>query len=115
MDTPRPDQVRRAQPEAEAATEEDSMELMEMILGALGEWAASGGSVVVGCVWGGGLQLLVGGGISLAHSWPDSCGSLGPLFCLPMLAMPIPPPPPPPILACRPRRSGHGQQHRAPA
>jgi hypothetical protein len=37
MDTPRPDQVRRARPEAEAATEEDSMELMEMILGALGE------------------------------------------------------------------------------
>lgn len=36
MDTPRPDQVRRAQPQAEAATEEDSLELMEMILGALG-------------------------------------------------------------------------------
>lgn len=30
-------QVRPAQPEAQAATEEDSLELMEMILGALGE------------------------------------------------------------------------------
>lgn len=37
MDTPHPNQVRRAQPEAEAANEEDAMELMEMILGALGE------------------------------------------------------------------------------
>lgn len=36
MDTPRPDQIRRAQPQAEAAAEEDSLELMEMILGALG-------------------------------------------------------------------------------
>ena len=45
MDTPRPDQVRRARPEAEAATEEDSMELMEMILGALGKlvWGFSKG------------------------------------------------------------------------
>lgn len=30
-------QVRPGQPEAQAATEEDSLELMEMILGALGE------------------------------------------------------------------------------
>jgi hypothetical protein len=45
MDTPRPDQVRHARPEAEAATEEDSMELMEMILGALGKlvWGFSKG------------------------------------------------------------------------
>jgi hypothetical protein len=40
MDTPRPDQIRTAQPQAEAATEEDSMELMEMILGALGEYGS---------------------------------------------------------------------------
>lgn len=38
MDTPRPDQIRRAQPEAAAAGDEDSLELMEMILGALGGW-----------------------------------------------------------------------------
>lgn len=37
MDTPHPNQIRRAQPEAEAATEQDALELMEMILGALGE------------------------------------------------------------------------------
>lgn len=36
MDTPRPEQVRALQPNAEAATEEDCLELMEMILGALG-------------------------------------------------------------------------------
>jgi len=36
MDTPRPEQVRPLQPSAEAATEEDCLELMEMILGALG-------------------------------------------------------------------------------
>lgn len=36
MDTPRPEQVRALQPSAEAATEEDCLELMEMILGALG-------------------------------------------------------------------------------
>ena len=38
MDTPRPDQVRAGQPAAAAATEADAMELMEMILGALGGW-----------------------------------------------------------------------------
>jgi hypothetical protein len=36
MDTPRPEQIRPLQPEAEAATDEDCLELMEMILGALG-------------------------------------------------------------------------------
>lgn len=36
MDTPRPEQVRPLQPSAEAATEKDCLELMEMILGALG-------------------------------------------------------------------------------
>jgi hypothetical protein len=35
-DSPRPEQVRPLQPSAEVATEEDSLELMEMILGALG-------------------------------------------------------------------------------
>ena len=38
MDTPRPDQVRPAQPQALEPTDEDCLELMEMILGALGAW-----------------------------------------------------------------------------
>ena len=37
MDTPRSDQIRPAQPEAPEATDGDTLELMEMILGALGE------------------------------------------------------------------------------
>jgi hypothetical protein len=41
MDTPRPDQIRTMRPEAEAASEADSLELMEMILGALGEHTAT--------------------------------------------------------------------------
>lgn len=36
MDTPRPEQIRPAQPDATEATEADCLELMEMILGALG-------------------------------------------------------------------------------
>ena len=36
MDTPRPEQVRTRQPDATEATEADVLELMEMILGALG-------------------------------------------------------------------------------
>ena len=36
MDTPRPQQIRPMQPEAGEATEEDCLELMEMVLGALG-------------------------------------------------------------------------------
>jgi hypothetical protein len=44
MDTPRPEQVRRAQPDAEAATDEDCLEMMEMILGALGRDAVGLGS-----------------------------------------------------------------------
>lgn len=41
MDTPRPEQIRPMQPDAEAATDEDCLELMEMILGALGRWAVT--------------------------------------------------------------------------
>lgn len=44
MDTPRPEQVRRIQPEAAECTEEDALELMEMILGALGRDAIGLGS-----------------------------------------------------------------------
>lgn len=36
MDTPRPEQIRTMQPDAPEATEADCLELMEMILGALG-------------------------------------------------------------------------------
>jgi hypothetical protein len=36
MDTPRPEQVRPLQPSAEEPSEADCLELMEMILGALG-------------------------------------------------------------------------------
>lgn len=36
IDTPRPEQVRAMQPDATEASEEDCLELMEMILGALG-------------------------------------------------------------------------------
>ena len=46
MDTPRPDQIRTAQPQAAAATEGDSLELMEMILGALGRDALGLGSSI---------------------------------------------------------------------
>ncbi len=46
MDTPRPEQIRTAQPEAERATDEDSLELMEMILGALGRDALGLGSSI---------------------------------------------------------------------
>jgi hypothetical protein len=44
MDTPRPEQVRTSQPDAEAATDEDCLEMMEMILGALGRDAVGLGS-----------------------------------------------------------------------
>lgn len=33
MDTPRPEQVRAAQPDATQATQQDCLELMEIILG----------------------------------------------------------------------------------
>lgn len=46
MDTPLPKQIRTAQPDAECATEEDSMELMEMVLGALGRDALGLGSSI---------------------------------------------------------------------
>lgn len=46
MDTPLPKQIRTAQPEAERATDEDCMELMEMILGALGRDALGLGSSI---------------------------------------------------------------------
>lgn len=46
MDTPRPEQVRTAQPEAPEATDEDTLELMEMILGALGRDALGLGSSI---------------------------------------------------------------------
>ncbi len=36
MDTPRPEQVRTKRPDAGECTEGDALELMEMILGALG-------------------------------------------------------------------------------
>lgn len=44
MDTPRPEQVRTMQPDAEAPTDEDCLELMEMILGALGKDAVGLGA-----------------------------------------------------------------------
>lgn len=44
IDTPRPEQVRPMDPAATAASEEDCLELMEMILGALGRWAVRGGA-----------------------------------------------------------------------
>jgi len=44
MDTPRPEQVREVQPEAQEPTDEDSLELMEMILGALGKDAVGLGA-----------------------------------------------------------------------
>ena len=53
MDTPRPDQIRAAQPEAQVASEDDAMELMEMILGALGEMGTQQGRVEQGLCWGG--------------------------------------------------------------
>ncbi|CAD7696942.1 unnamed protein product, partial [Ostreobium quekettii] len=46
MDTPRPDQVRAPHPEAAAASEEECMELLEMILGALGRDALGLGSSI---------------------------------------------------------------------
>ncbi len=58
MDTPRPEQVRTAQPEAPEATEGDCLELMEMILGALGRWRGEGG---ITREWIG-LRGLAGGG-----------------------------------------------------
>lgn len=36
MDTPRPEQIRPMQPDAAEATDADCLELMEMVLGALG-------------------------------------------------------------------------------
>ena len=44
MDTPRQEQNRTAQPDAEQATDEDTMELIEMILGALGRDALGMGA-----------------------------------------------------------------------
>ena len=44
MDTPHPAQVRRIQPEATEATDADAMEMIEMILGALGQDAIGLGS-----------------------------------------------------------------------
>jgi hypothetical protein len=44
MDTPRPEQARTLQPSCEVATEDDCLELMEMILGALGRDAIGLGS-----------------------------------------------------------------------
>ena len=44
MDTPRPEQARTLQPRCEVATDEDCLELMEMILGALGRDAIGLGS-----------------------------------------------------------------------
>eukprot|EP00967_Tisochrysis_lutea_P085912 scaffold120825_cov18-Tisochrysis_lutea.AAC.3 len=44
MDTPRPEQIRTMQPDAQEPTDEDSLELMEMILGALGKDAVGLGA-----------------------------------------------------------------------
>ena len=44
MDTPRPEQIRPMQPDAPEASDEDSLELMEMILGALGRDAVGLGA-----------------------------------------------------------------------
>lgn len=46
MDSPMPGQIRTAQPEAQAATDEENLELMEMILGALGRDALGLGSSI---------------------------------------------------------------------
>lgn len=46
MDTPLKEQIRQAQPEKEQASEEDQLELMEMILGALGRDALGMGSSI---------------------------------------------------------------------
>jgi len=46
MDTPRPDQVRVPHPDSPEASEEDCMELLEMILGALGRDAVGLGSSI---------------------------------------------------------------------
>lgn len=46
MDTPLTDQIRRGQPQATEATDEDCLELMEMILGALGRDALGLGSSI---------------------------------------------------------------------
>lgn len=46
MDTPRPEQVRTAQPAALEATDDENLELMEMILGALGRDALGLGSSI---------------------------------------------------------------------
>ena len=57
MDTPRPEHVRQRQPEATEATEADVLELMEMILGALGRDA-----VGLGSRWEGGRMSAYLGG-----------------------------------------------------
>ncbi len=44
MDTPRPEQVREMQPHVDAPTDADCLELMEMILGALGRDAVGLGA-----------------------------------------------------------------------
>eukprot|EP00955_Chlamydomonas_euryale_P066680 359616-Chlamydomonas_euryale.AAC.9 len=44
MDTPRPEQVRQLQPDATECTDADALELMEMILGALGRDAVGLGA-----------------------------------------------------------------------
>ena len=46
MDTPLTEQIRPGQPEATKATDEDCLELMEMILGALGRDALGLGSSI---------------------------------------------------------------------
>lgn len=46
MDTPLTEQIRPGQPDAQEATEEDCLELMEMILGALGRDALGLGSSI---------------------------------------------------------------------
>lgn len=46
MDTPLTEQIRPGQPQATEATDEDCLELMEMILGALGRDALGMGSSI---------------------------------------------------------------------
>jgi len=46
MDTPLTEQIRPGQPQATEATDEDNLELMEMILGALGRDALGMGSSI---------------------------------------------------------------------
>lgn len=46
MDTPMTEQIRPGQPDSEEATDEDCLELMEMILGALGRDALGLGSSI---------------------------------------------------------------------